>query len=167
MKNIMEKPVSVSQVIMQWIWNGGCMRHTTYNKISITFPISHKHIVSNMTGTLLIVGYMRASIHNTRRLLCNIYNGIIFPSLNPAKNFQFIFQWTESTKRSAVEPNHMHSDWYIAVHAICLSRATIHTPWTQKKDTHSLIEYQYMECLFTCLHELQNLKHVYRRQMRL
>ena len=26
-----------------------------------------------------------------------------------------------------------------AVHAICLSRTTIHSPWTQKKDTHSSI----------------------------
>ena len=39
-----------------------------------------------------------------------IYNGIIFPSLNPAKIFQFISQWTESTKSSAVGPNHMRSD---------------------------------------------------------
>ena len=36
----------------------------------------------------------------------NIYNGNIFPSLNPAKNFQFISRWTESTKSSAVGPNH-------------------------------------------------------------
>ena len=36
----------------------------------------------------------------------NIYNGNIFPSLNPAKIFQFISQWTESTKSSAVGPNH-------------------------------------------------------------
>ena len=35
-----------------------------------------------------------------------IYNGNIFPSLNPAKNFQFISRWTESTKSSAVGPNH-------------------------------------------------------------
>ena len=36
----------------------------------------------------------------------NIYNGNIFPSLNPAKIFQFIYRWTESTKSSAVGPNH-------------------------------------------------------------
>ena len=36
----------------------------------------------------------------------NIYNGNIFPSLNPAKIFQFISRWTESTKSSAVGPNH-------------------------------------------------------------
>ena len=36
----------------------------------------------------------------------NIYNGDIFPSLNPAKIFQFISRWTESTKSSAVGPNH-------------------------------------------------------------
>ena len=35
-----------------------------------------------------------------------IYNGNIFPSLNPAKNFQFISRWTESTKSSAVGPYH-------------------------------------------------------------
>ena len=39
-----------------------------------------------------------------------IYNGIIFPSLNPAKFFQFISRWIESTKSSAVGPNHMRSD---------------------------------------------------------
>ena len=38
--------------------------------------------------------------------LDNIYNGNIFPSLNPAKIFQFICRWTESTKSSAVGPNH-------------------------------------------------------------
>ena len=36
----------------------------------------------------------------------NIYNGNIFPSLNPAKIFQFISRWTESTKSLAVGPNH-------------------------------------------------------------
>ena len=36
----------------------------------------------------------------------NINNGNIFPSLNPAKIFQFISRWTESTKSSAVGPNH-------------------------------------------------------------
>ena len=36
----------------------------------------------------------------------NIYNGNIFPSLNPAKIFQVISRWTESTKSSAVGPNH-------------------------------------------------------------
>ena len=40
----------------------------------------------------------------------NIYNDIIFPSLNPAKIFQFNSRWTESTKSSAVGPNHMRSD---------------------------------------------------------
>ena len=35
----------------------------------------------------------------------NIYNGNIFPSLNPAKIFQFISRWTESTKSPAVGPN--------------------------------------------------------------
>ena len=39
-------------------------------------------------------------------LRLNIYNGNIFPSLNPAKIFQFISRWTESTKSSAVGPNH-------------------------------------------------------------
>ena len=43
----------------------------------------------------------------------NIYNGIIFPSLNPAKIFQFISRWTESTKSSALGPDHMRSDYYI------------------------------------------------------
>ena len=38
--------------------------------------------------------------------LLNIYNGNIFPSLNPAKIFQFISRWTEPTKSSAVGPNH-------------------------------------------------------------
>ena len=36
----------------------------------------------------------------------NIYNGNIFPSLNPAKIFQFISRWIESTKSSAAGPNH-------------------------------------------------------------
>ena len=40
------------------------------------------------------------------RLRLNIYNGNIFPSLNPAKIFQFIYRWTESTKSSAVGPNY-------------------------------------------------------------
>ena len=35
-----------------------------------------------------------------------IYNGNIFPSLNPAKIFQFISRWIESTKSSAAGPNH-------------------------------------------------------------
>ena len=39
-------------------------------------------------------------------LLPYIYNGNIFPSLNPANFFQFISRWTESTKSSAVGPNH-------------------------------------------------------------
>ena len=39
-------------------------------------------------------------------ILTNIYNGNIFPSLNPAKIFQFISRWIESTKSSAVGPNH-------------------------------------------------------------
>ena len=39
-----------------------------------------------------------------------IYNGNIFPSLNPAKIVQFISRWTESTKSPAVGPNHMRSD---------------------------------------------------------
>ena len=138
-----------------------------------------------------------------------IYNGNICPSLNPAKIFQFISRWIESTKSSAVGPNRravintsnevkspllwefwiynfslrilervlgwkhckykewvsffwVHGEWIVArhkqigreplrgsrdlfvlrnksaenrfaVHAICLSRATIHSPWTQKK----------------------------------
>ena len=40
------------------------------------------------------------------RLFLYIYNGNIFPSLNPANIFQFISRWTESTKSSAVGPNH-------------------------------------------------------------
>ena len=43
---------------------------------------------------------------NVLKSLNNIYNGNIFPSLNPAKLFQFISRWTESTKSSAVGPNH-------------------------------------------------------------
>ena len=43
---------------------------------------------------------LKASAHSY------IYNGNIFPSLNPAKIFQFISRWTESTKSSAVGPNH-------------------------------------------------------------
>ena len=39
-------------------------------------------------------------------IIVNIYNGNIFPSLNPAKIFQFISQWIESTKSSAIRPNH-------------------------------------------------------------
>ena len=47
------------------------------------------------------------SLFSNRPLLSdNIYNGNIFPSLNPAKIFQFIYRWTESTKSSAVGPNH-------------------------------------------------------------
>ena len=46
-------------------------------------------------------------------LFSYIYNGIIFPSLNPAKNFQFISRWIESTKSSTVGPNHMRSNKYI------------------------------------------------------
>ena len=45
-------------------------------------------------------------LYKSPLLLLNIYNGNIFPSLNPAKNFQFISRWTESTKSSAVGPNH-------------------------------------------------------------
>ena len=43
-------------------------------------------------------------------LLHYIYNGIIFPSLNPAKIFQFNSRWTESTKSSAVVPNNTRRD---------------------------------------------------------
>ena len=39
-----------------------------------------------------------------------IYNGNIFPSLNPANIFQFISLWTESTKSPAFGPNHMRSN---------------------------------------------------------
>ena len=42
----------------------------------------------------------------TGSIFNNIYNGNIFPSLNPAKIFQFISRWTESRKSSAVGPNH-------------------------------------------------------------
>ena len=40
------------------------------------------------------------------RILVYIYNGNIFPSLNPAKIFQFISRWTGSTKSLAVGLNH-------------------------------------------------------------
>ena len=44
----------------------------------------------------------------------NIYNGIIFPSLHPARILQFISRWTESTKRLAIGPNHMRRlQWLI------------------------------------------------------
>ena len=48
---------------------------------------------------------LRKPVWNT-----NIYTGNIFPSLNPAKIFQFISRWIESTKSSAVGPNHTLSD---------------------------------------------------------
>ena len=41
-------------------------------------------------------------------LYVNIYNGIIFFSLNSAKNFSV--QFPELTKSSAVGPNHMRSN---------------------------------------------------------
>ena len=52
------------------------------------------------------------SLHDVLKMIlcCYIYNGNIFPSLNPAKIFQFISRWTESTKSPAVGPNHMRSD---------------------------------------------------------
>ena len=77
--------------------------------------------------TFLSVSALNFLVHRSRRTLCylsifvapevqrtagkcisfiNIYNGNIFPSLNPAKIFQFISRWTESTKSSAVGPNH-------------------------------------------------------------
>ena len=57
---------------------------------------------------LLIKSDLKWCIHLIRSLCIfpNIYNGNIFPSLNPAKIFQFISRWTESTKSSAVGPNH-------------------------------------------------------------
>ena len=47
-----------------------------------------------------------AWVHGNRKLSKYIYNGNICPSLNPAKIFQFISRWIESTKSSAVGPNH-------------------------------------------------------------
>ena len=44
-------------------------------------------------------------IHETK-YVTYIYNGNIFPSLNPTIFFQFISRWIESTKSSAVGPNH-------------------------------------------------------------
>ena len=51
--------------------------------------------------------YIHTAVSHVERLtINNIYNGNIFPSLNPAKIFQFISRWIESTKSSVVWPNH-------------------------------------------------------------
>ena len=122
----------------------------------------------------------------------NIYNGIIFPSLNPAKTFSVLFPmnsqqkvrqlgritfaviktsnefkcpllweiWMYNFSRRILEMVFVgsivnirneclffwvHGEWIVArnkqmvrVHAIYLSRATIHSPWTQKK-RHSFL----------------------------
>ena len=118
------------------------------------------------------------------KVFFNIYNGIIFPSLSPAKKILFTFRWTQWTKSSAVWPNHLRSNfkntsnevqcpllwgfWIynfsrrilerffvgsivnirngcllsgfmgFGVQGICLSCATIHSPWTRKK-RHSFL----------------------------
>ena len=56
-------------------------------------------------NTIMCDTYIRL-YYNSFHSAAYIYNGNIFPSLNPAKNFQFISRWTESTKSSAVRPNH-------------------------------------------------------------
>ena len=69
----------------------------------------HQYKILN-TCSIFIASYAIIRAKSSEVSIFNIYNGIIFPSLNPAKIFQFISRWTESTKSSAVGPNHMRSD---------------------------------------------------------
>ena len=59
--------------------------------------------LSRILSTVSFLSNLKGNVYHS---FYNIYNGNIFPSLNPAKNFQFISRWTESTKSSAVGPNH-------------------------------------------------------------
>ena len=59
-----------------------------------------------MSNRPLLASRTRCNVLWKPPIFGNIYNGNIFPSLNPAKIFQFISRWTESTKSSAVGPNH-------------------------------------------------------------
>ena len=45
------------------------------------------------------------------RLIFNIYNGNIFPSLNPAKIVQFISRWTVNKKSGSW--TELHAQWLI------------------------------------------------------
>ena len=66
------------------------------------------HVQTNVYKHVHVIAFTCSQIHPGAKLklFINIYNGNIFPSLNPAKIFQFISRWTESTKSSAVGPNH-------------------------------------------------------------
>ena len=84
---------SVCFVVIDWSKHGWRLLRQS--------DITHVYTMTNPNSS-------SASIKSQR--LTYIYNSIIFPSLNPAKNFQFISRWTESTKSSAVDPNHKLSD---------------------------------------------------------
>ena len=58
----------------------------------------------------------------SRRILERVFVGHIVNIRNGFLFFSFFFL--------------VHLEWIVA--RICLSRTTIHSPWTQKKDTHSL-----------------------------
>ena len=106
-------------------WILQCPHYLNHNKES--FHINTR--AYSISGVLWSAAcYSWQYVHETRPLLCfmtlgictvliiiatlellsreYIYNGNIFPSLNPAKIFQFISRWTESTKSSTVGPNH-------------------------------------------------------------
>ena len=82
------------------------------------FPVSWRSMGRGFLSSGAVQSALRWCFQGTRCFHCPlnlyslhfIYNGIIFPSLNPAKIFQFISRWTESTKSSAVGPNHLRSD---------------------------------------------------------
>ena len=74
-----------------------CKLHTFY-----WLPKLHKILINHASYQISNSSHCSTTILSKH----NIYNGNIFPSLNPAKIFQFISRWTESTKSSAVGPNH-------------------------------------------------------------
>ena len=92
-------------------------------------------------------------VYNCKILVYAVYNNwhcSIYPmaspclmSVNKGKRYDYqlrnecLFFWVHGgMNRSAGQTNR------VSLRAICLFRAKIHSPWTQKKDTHSL----YLQC---------------------
>ena len=96
----------------QKLWKDKFKEKSSYEfSIVIVVP---DHWKMSLCWWALILSQVHALLNASYVKFCdtiiNIYNGIIFPSLNPAKIFQFISRWTESPKSSALGPNHMRSD---------------------------------------------------------
>ena len=82
----------------------------------------------------------------SRRILERVFVGSIVNIRN-----ECLFVWVHG--EWIVTRNKQSSENRFAVHAICLSRATIHSPWTLKTDTHPLIgaKLQLINMLYLCI----------------